>query len=71
MKKAPIAFAMMLSVCGYASANDSYGYECRHSHSSKIREVEVVYLKRESGVPCEVNYTKKRRSGKPVECHLF
>ena len=58
MKKAPIAFAMMLSVCGYASANDSYGYECRHSHSAEVREVEVVYLKRESSVPCEVNYSK-------------
>lgn len=57
MKKAVIALIAGLSYLpGLASANDSYSYTCRHSNNTRV--IEVLYLQRESPVPCEVRYTK-------------
>ncbi len=47
----------MVVLSGVAVANDNYRYECRHD--SDLRTIEVVYLQRESAVPCEVRYLKK------------
>lgn len=58
MKKNIFALAIAASVLsGGAVAGESYSYECRHG--GDVREIDVVYLKRESDVPCEVNYTKE------------
>ena len=56
MKKNLLALAMAVSFSGSALAGDGYTYECAHGRD--IRRIDVVYLQRESLVPCEVNYTK-------------
>ena len=57
MKKASFAVVAMLSMwSNIAVAGDGYAYECKHYND--VRKIDVVYLKRESLVPCEVNYTK-------------
>ena len=57
MNKSVFALVMAVSVfSGSAVAGDGYTYECVHGRD--IRKIEVVYLQRESLVPCEVNYTK-------------
>lgn len=58
MKKASLALALSLAgLSGMAMANDSYSYTCKHNHEQ--RKIEVLYLKRESKIPCEVRYIKK------------
>ena len=39
------------------SANDGYAYQC--TFGERVRTIEVVYLQRESSLPCEVNYIKE------------
>ncbi len=39
-----------------ALASDSYSYQCKHDND--VRTIEVIYLQRESALPCEVNYIK-------------
>ena len=57
MNKVAIALTAGLScLSGLASGNDSYSYTCRHSNDTRI--IDVLYLQRESPVPCEVRYTK-------------
>ena len=57
MRAGFLASAMMLAGWStLAAANDSYSYECRHNDD--LRTIEVLYLQRESPVPCEVRYTK-------------
>ena len=61
MKRAPLAALLLLtSWTSAVLANDSYSYECRNG--SDLRTIEVVYLQRESVVPCEVNYIKNGQS---------
>lgn len=58
MKHAATAFAIGLSCfSGLVSAGDGYSYICTHEHNTRI--IDVIYLQRESSVPCEVRYTKK------------
>lgn len=52
-----------------AVANDSYRYECRHDRD--LRTIEVVYLQRESAVPCEVRYTKDEMGKEKVSETLW
>lgn len=60
MKHAAIALTLGLSCfSGLAAAGDSYSYTCTHHKDTRI--IEVMYLQRESSVPCEVHYTKKGR----------
>ncbi|MGI9276268.1 MAG: hypothetical protein ACR2PT_15685 [Endozoicomonas sp.] len=57
MKKTSLALMLGLAgMSGLVSANDGYSYTCAHSHKQRV--IEVIYLKRESEVPCEVRYTK-------------
>ena len=63
----PIAFALAVSLAGlsgHAMAGDSYSYTCTHMNDTRI--VEVLYLQRESPVPCEVRYTKKDSQGNTI-----
>ena len=57
MKKTSLAFlAGLVFVSGSASANNNFSYTCNHHHEQ--RRIEVLYLQRESSVPCEVRYIK-------------
>ena len=42
---------------GTAIAGDNIRYECRSG--SSLRAIEVIYMQRESPVPCEVRYRKQ------------
>ncbi|UYM15341.1 hypothetical protein [Endozoicomonas euniceicola] len=58
MKHAATALAIGLSCySAQATAGDSYSYTCLHGRDTRI--IDVIYLQRESPVPCEVRYTKK------------
>ncbi|AMO55730.1 hypothetical protein [Endozoicomonas montiporae] len=60
MKNAAFAFAIGLGCFStLASAGDSYSYTCVHGRDTRV--IDVIYLQRESPVPCEVRYTKKGR----------
>ncbi|WP_330925804.1 hypothetical protein [Candidatus Sororendozoicomonas aggregata] len=50
------------SLSTIATANNNYGYECRFGN--ELRVIEVVYLQRESPVPCEVRYIKEHSNEK-------
>ena len=57
MKKASLALLIgFTTFSGLAVANDNYSYTCKHSHEQ--RKIDVIYLQRESSVPCEVRYIK-------------
>ena len=57
MKQLASVLGLALAVSGsMAFAQDGYSYQC--THNSSVRTIEVVYLQRESAVPCEVNYIK-------------
>ena len=57
MKQLSFVVGLVLAAAsGIASAQDGYSYQC--THYNDVRTIEVVYLQRESSVPCEVNYIK-------------
>ncbi|MGI9282418.1 MAG: hypothetical protein ACR2PX_22700 [Endozoicomonas sp.] len=56
MYKASLAILVGLGMTGLASASDNYSYTC--THANQERKIDVIYLQRESSVPCEVRYTK-------------
>ncbi|MRI33686.1 hypothetical protein EOPP23_11885 [Endozoicomonas sp. OPT23] len=57
MKKRVLLVLMgALGLVSTAQANTSYAFSCKHFKEE--RKVEVVYLQRESSLPCEVRYTK-------------
>ncbi|WP_051785707.1 hypothetical protein [Endozoicomonas numazuensis] len=56
MYKASLAILVGLGMTGLASASDNYSYTC--THAKQERKIDVIYLQRESSVPCEVRYTK-------------
>ncbi|WP_062269893.1 hypothetical protein [Endozoicomonas arenosclerae] len=56
MYKASLAILVGLGMTGLASASDNYSYTC--SYGKQERKIDVMYLQRESSVPCEVRYTK-------------
>ncbi len=50
---------LLMGVIGASAvvqANDNYAFTCEHQKEE--RKIEVVYLQRESNLPCEVRYTK-------------
>lgn len=56
MYKASLVTLVGLVMTGLASASDNYSYTC--TYGKQERKVSVIYLQRESSVPCEVRYTK-------------
>lgn len=59
MYKASLAILVGLGMTGLVSASDNYSYTCHRGGLE--RKISVVYLQRESSVPCEVRYTKGSR----------
>ena len=54
--KALLLMMGVMGVTGIAQANDNYSFTCKHQKEE--RKIDVVYLQRESSLPCEVKYTK-------------
>ncbi|WP_448217853.1 hypothetical protein [Endozoicomonas sp. 2B-B] len=56
MYRAFLAILVGLGMTGLASASDNYSYTC--DRSNQERKISVIYLQRESSLPCQVRYTK-------------
>ncbi len=57
-----ISTLSLVSLSNVTMANNNYGYKCQHGNEQ--RKIEVVYLQRESFLPCEVRYIKKHSNKK-------